>query len=173
MLDDDIKKFLLEKSENSYLKFNLLYNWLTKINVTITNSKLKNASALSTFDTIYIDLNQLNQYYKDELIYFIFIHEIAHYKRMCKLGKDKILFNLSLNDFDLFSDSIISEEIIADRYASLLFYKFNGVLYPREHTQRLTENFFKTIYKKNTIKYFNVINNSEENYNNFIKKIIN
>ena len=76
MLDDDIKKFLLEKSENSYLKFNLLYNWLTKINVTITNSKLKNASALSTFDTIYIDLNQLNQYYKDELIYFIFIHEI-------------------------------------------------------------------------------------------------
>ena len=92
---------------------------------------------------------------------------------MCKLGKDKILFNLSLNDFDLFSDSIISEEIIADRYASLLFYKFNGVLYPREHTQRLTENFFKTIYKKNTVKYFNVINNSEENYNNFIKKIIN
>jgi hypothetical protein len=173
MLDDAVKKFLLNKEETSHLNFKLLHSWLTTLKVNIINSSIKNASALSTFNVIYVDLEHLNKHYKDDLIFFIFIHEIAHYKRMCKLGKEKILANLSLNDFDLFSDNIVSEELIADRYASLLFYIFNGILYPREKTQRLTETFFKTIYKKNTIKYFNVINNSEENYNNFIKKIIN
>lgn len=77
-------------------------------------------------DKIYLDLNKLEEFYnnKKELIPFIILHEIAHYKRFSNPDldlKDKTK-NISLMTESEYCYMVITEELFADRWASLMYY---------------------------------------------------
>lgn len=82
---------------------------------------------MSSIDTVYIDFDIIPN---DFMLYFVIIHETSHYKRIKKLGVEKILENLSSDNFDYFNNFLLGEEIICDRCASLLYYHFNKKIIP-------------------------------------------
>ena len=106
------------------------------------------------------------------MIAFIILHEIGHYKRAIRMGKDGVLKVLSDDDFDRFSDHIVGEEIVADRYACFVYYKLYNDIFPRNATQQLDIEMHRMNYKRTTRPLFGVIQNSEKNYEKLLSEYI-
>jgi len=132
-------------------------------------SDLRGPLAMATFDGVFIDVDRI---VKDKMLYFIILHETAHYKRMSKIGKTNVLSNLSLENFEEFSNHVIYEELLADRYGSIMFYQLNNEIYPENMTQQLNNDNKRLKYVNKTRGFFGVIQNSEEIYYNFTKLFI-
>lgn len=142
-------------------------------NLTVENSELKDALGLATLYGLYIDIDKmLSRPYPEKLLLFVILHEIGHYKRMMKFGKEHYLSKLSRPDFDHFFDGIVEEEIFADRWASLMFYKVTGELYPKGLTQELDLDVNKLRYKPYCKGIFNKVDNDEDKYKELIKTIL-
>lgn len=169
MVDKTLKIYLSEKQ--SKLDFKSLVSLMDESEIEFRINELKGPIGLATTYCIYLDFKRLIGIH-EKMFYFIILHEIAHHKRITKLGKDKIMESLSIEDFDTFCEFIINEEIIADRYGCFLYYKLNKELFPKAATQELENNDNKIRYKKLAIHLFGVVKNNEENYKELMESFV-
>ena len=153
------------------MNFKGLLSFMEDTGIIFINKEMKWPCGLTTFYCIYLDMKRLSNY-NDVWTFFVILHEISHYKRITKLGKNHVLEMLSLEDFDGFCDFIIGEEIICDRYACLLHKHFNGYTFPRSATQQLDLEMYKVAYKTKAKQLFGVIKNDEENYKKLMAEFL-
>lgn len=107
-----------------------------------------------------------------EEIYYIILHEIAHYLRIQKLGFDTHLKNLSVDNFPDFWTYILDEEKIADRWASYIFYKVNGRVLDINKTQNLSRQERKSRLLRDIYELFGRFDGTEESYKSLLKEFI-
>lgn len=119
---------------------------------------------IATFYCIYLDIDKMINVFDSTTIGYIILHEIGHYKRISKMGKEHVLSMLSSDNFDIFSEHIIHEEIIADRYAGFVYNKLMNTTLPIEITQQLNIESNKIKYVNGTKRLFGVIENNEASY---------
>lgn len=161
MIDESIREGLLAK--HGEVNFKAIIAFMDSTGIEFRDRKLTWPLGVATFYCLYLDLEHLNKY-DDKIIAFVILHEIAHYKRIARVGKDKTIEILSTEDFDEFCKYVINEEIIADRYSCLLYQKFNGFSFPRKATQQLEIPERQIKYREIAKQLFGVIKNSEETY---------
>lgn len=169
MIDETIIKEL--NSRNGLFKFNDLLTFMEDTGITFINKGLKGPAAIATLDGIIVDVRNFVRY-PDMVVYFIFIHEIAHMKRLQKYGKEWFMNQLSINDYDEFLIELFKEENLADRYASSVFYKLNGIIYPRSYTQQLYLKDKQKAYEPLAKTYYGKIKNDEKNYYKLLESFI-
>ena len=173
MVDEEIISFLTSLDSESDLDFLKLINFIRESDIPVFSNELVSAFGIATFYGIHLDIRILKTISHDT-IFFIILHEIGHYKRIIKKGKQYHLHCLSDNNIDNLYNHILIEEIIADKYGSLVFRLLNNITYPYEKTQRLRSvpNQFK--FYPIAKQMHNQIQNDENKYieliNNFIIK---
>lgn len=150
------KFFKKDKSDKLNIEFLLkLYN---NIDVKLANMVL-GVNGFTTHEKIYINTNT-----NKDFVYYVALHELAHYKRIKKLGIDIHMKHLSSNDFDEFAKYVINEEIIADRYANLMFYIANGYHcnYSQELECEYRQEQYKSFIKVNMFNLFSEFSELED-----------
>ena len=141
-INEKIKKL----TEDSGLDFSIIFDIS---NVKIRDAKLHSTIyGLASYKEVFIDIDKMIDTIDYELSLFIILHEIAHYKRISKMGLNKYLDNITNEDIIVFLDFIIQEEIFADRWASLVFYLKTGKEFPRNKTQRLDDKYNREKYER-------------------------
>jgi hypothetical protein len=160
----------LQSLDGEY-KFNDLLTFMEDSCITFIDRRLNGPMAIATLDGVIVDVLKLSHYH-DRLIFFIFIHEIAHMKRLVKNGKGWFLGQLSIDNYQEFTSELFKEEILADRYACRMFYKFNEIIYPWNQTQQLNLPEKQKAYAPMADSYFGKINNNEETYRELIQSFI-
>jgi hypothetical protein len=178
MIKEDFKNKIIDTlSKDKIMEFNVydLISYMEKSDINYYMADLKGPLGLTSLDAIYIDLNEIIVRYTSEcskFLYFIILHETAHMKRIIKMGREEVLRNLSTNNFDDLFEHIIGEELIADKYGSLLYYFLNKKFYPKHYTQQLDNIHVREKYKNNVSVFFGQIQNDETSYYNFVNKFI-
>lgn len=170
MIDNEIKETLL--NIDSKLNFEGLLSWMESNGVPYKNRRLRGPMGFAAFDGVYLNLDMILNY-NPSLLFFVILHETAHYKRIIKMGKENVIKFLSYEDFDKFFDHVVTEEIIADRYGRLVYRLLNGANFPIHVTQQLDNEYKRERYKSTARVLFGKINNSEEEYNKLVKSFIN
>jgi hypothetical protein len=167
MLSEELKTTLLSRLKG----FNTepLIRLMDESDVSYHKTSLRGPLGMATFDAIHIDVDRI---YNDRMLYFIILHETSHYKRIQKFGVKKIIENLSDENFENFFQFLLNEELVSDRYGSLLFYKFNGQEYPKSLTQELTNEMNKNKFRHSARYFFGTVQNSEERYKKFMDSFI-
>lgn len=169
MIDSTIIQKLSER-DGKY-NFIMLLEYMHDSGYTYENKKLLGPLAIATLNGVLLDMSTIDRY-NDKLVYFILLHETAHMKRIDRMGKELMLANLSIEDFDTFTAHIFEEEIFADRYACRLFYHFNNEIYPWYETQQLNLKYKQDKYEPMARMYYGKIQNNEEKYNEMINNFI-
>ncbi len=160
----------LQKLDGEY-KFNDLLTFMEESGITFIDRRLNGPAAIATLDGVIVDVFNFYRY-PDKVIFFIFIHEIAHMKRLTKNGKGWFLGQLSIENYEEFTRELFREEVLADRYACRMFYKLNGMIYPWSQTQQLNLPEKQKAYAPLTDSYYGKINNNEETYRMLIQSFI-
>lgn len=169
MIDEKIKKILLELPTK--YNVNRLLTFMEDSDIHFISRELRGPVAIATLDAVLVDLDKVVKY-PSMLVYFIFIHETFHMKRIKKYGKEWLLKQLSIEDYPTFLKEICKEEVFADRYASRLFYKFNGELYPWTMTQQLDRLDRQSVYSSQARSYYDNVKNDETKYRELINSFI-
>ncbi len=173
MIEDIIKTTLkdIHKNNHNRLEFINLLDYMEFLGIPFYNRRLVGAIGLATFDGIYLDIKKFNTY-PNSVLFFVILHEIAHYKRFIRFGKAYMVKMISIDDFDIFFDYVVNEEMTADRYASFIYYKMNKEKYPKQYTQQLDDSYKKEQYKPIAKLLFGVVDNNEENYKKLLEGFI-
>ena len=169
MIDESIKKALAKL--DGKLKFNNLIKFIEDTGITFKDMEMTGPLGIATLDCIYLDISQLKRY-NDRFVYFVILHETAHFKRITKMGRDVMLKNLSMDNFDELLTHVFFEEILADRYACRMFYHFNRDIYPWSQTQQLNLPSKQLQYHPMARNYFGKIQNDEKKYYELIEQFI-
>lgn len=148
MINKGLKDCLLERANKGGLAFYELITHLENSPFEFVSNELRGPFGLATEGRAYFDLEMLNKC-DDQYLFFTVLHEYCHLLRINKVGKATIVSNFSNIDFDVFIGHLIKEEIIADRFASLVYRKFNNETYPKYRTQQLEVEEIRNIYRKN------------------------
>jgi hypothetical protein len=139
----------------------------------VDGSLVGNIKGFAIFDKIVVDKGKF-YLLPDTVQVFFLLHELCHSLRYDKLGVEYHFKTLTNENFDEFADSVVNEELIADRYASIMFYKLTGLTYNRYLTQRLTEPYYRNMYVKHVVpllfKKFKNRKSYEKFWGKFIKK---
>jgi len=146
MITDNLKKFLLERNENSDLNFTKLVEMLENSKYEFIGVRLRGAMGLATYRKAYFDMDRMDEE-DNELIFFVILHEYCHVLKIDRMGKAEMISQLSAEKFEDFFDHIIGEEIVADRFGSHYYYRFNKRKYPKYRTQQLNEEWSREEYK--------------------------
>lgn len=171
MIKENLKKLLIDNLSNHNIKGLISYMELNDFDYHL--AELKGPLAMATFKGVYIDIRSINNKpYNENLFYFILLHETAHMKRMKKFGKTKILEMLSHENFDVFFNHVINEELIADRYGCYIYKKLNNKIFPEQLTQQLNLDYKKEKYKSTIKNIFGVIKNDEKKYDELFNQYI-
>jgi hypothetical protein len=168
MIADELK--LLLASKHGKFNFNALISYMEDSDIVYVVKKLHRGLGMTTVDMVIIDTTKLSKL-NDSLIYFCILHETAHAKQIKKIGFYALIKILSNDIFDELFEHFIKEEIRADRYASLMFYKLTGIQYPIEFTQQLNLPYRREDYKNVVKLVFGKIKDKDSYYevmNNFI-----
>ena len=129
MLNKSFKDHLLKDTDQEFV--DILAPQLEGVN--IINAKLAmNARGMALPSKIYVDINGIldtpsNGKYD---LAFIILHELAHYKRIQKKGKEWYLDYILKYDEDMYVDFTIFEEAFADRWATLMVHKLFNISHP-------------------------------------------
>jgi hypothetical protein len=171
MIDQSIKTALLEK--HGELNFKGLLDFMESTGIDYLSHGLDRIFGMATCYGIYLDLNKIDEYH-DKFLFFIILHETAHYKRIEQMGgKDAMIKILSTEDFEEFCGHVIGEEIFADRYACFVYQILNNETFPREATQKLHIKEVQERYKHSSaIRLFGVVKNSEEIYKQLVESFL-
>lgn len=170
MLDEEFTSYL--SSLKSDLNFKGLINHLNDSDIVFKNNRLRNACGMTTFECIYIDIEALKWGFSDELVFFIFLHEMGHYKRIIKYGKNFFIGHLSNNNKTSLFEYLMLEEDIADRYASHLYNKLNGKNIPTYISDILNSSNRKQSYCLAASDLVGRVNNDENNYKKIMESYI-
>lgn len=163
-----MKDFLVNKL--SKLNYQALLDLIDENRIEFESVILAGAYAMTTPDRIYVDLYELRRL-PDNVVYFVILHEIFHYKRYQELGKQHFINELSNPILEELHNHIIGEELAADAYGRKMYHFFNGQDYPIELTQMLEDPYNRERYEKNTKAFFGQIKN-EVDFDNFWNKFI-
>ena len=158
----DMDKSIREKLKSMDLE--PILSFMEKTGIEFRDRKLVGPIGIATFYCVYLDIDKMISGFDSMTIGYIILHEIGHYKRIVKVGKEHVLSMLSNDDFDIFSEHIIHEEIIADRYSSFVYKKLMNTTLPTERTQQLNIESNKIKYVNGTRRLFGVIENNEASY---------
>lgn len=162
----------LEKENGSQIQPSVdlqdVLNLLISENIPVKTHNKGDFTGLATLWGLYFNLNKLWRY-PNVIKYYIILHEIGHVKRMRKHGEDKVLSDFSQNDFDKFAESVINEEIIADRYASFVYYRLTGNVLPKNYTQKLDLPEYQERYKGLLKSCHTNVDNDIESYKKELK----
>jgi len=170
MIDESIKTHL--RSKPSQLDFEALISFMESTGIEYRDRRLRGPLGLTTYYCIYLDMEKLMTVH-EKLMYFVILHETAHYKRIVKMGgKDGVIKVLSNEDFEEFFNHVIGEEIFSDRYACHVYHKLNKFNFPREATQQLHLEERQRQYKGNARQLFGVVQNNEENYKRLLESFV-
>ena len=108
---------IIELGENINIDLRPITQIMNKIGAELIDASIIGTSpALCLPGRIYLDLNKLETISNDELVPFILLHEIAHYKRFTNpyLDLDNKTKNIGLMTVDEYCELVIKEEILAD-----------------------------------------------------------
>jgi hypothetical protein len=158
------------KDKLNTLNFPALLSLIKDNNIELVDTKILGAIGIAGPERILLDQAKLNCY-PPNMVYFAVLHEIYHYKRIKLLGKAAIVKQFSNTNFEEFHEHLIKEEVGADRYGRLLYFKFNRTQYPVQLTQQLHEEFYANRYKRLSKQVFGVVKN-EEDYNKLFEEFI-
>lgn len=170
MISQNLKEHLISRSSRSHLMFLKLIELLENSNHYFIGGKLKGPVGLATYQKAYFDMNKL-RFGDDQLVFFVILHEYCHVLKIEKVGKEGMIKSLSTNELELFIEHIIYEEILADRFACLMFYLLNKELYPRYRTQMLDVMQYQVEFINRNKSLFGMIKD-EESYNEVLNSFI-
>lgn len=165
-MEKETKSFIkvLRKLSTNELDFRGIIDIIKRDNINIKLSHISHSiGGFTYFNQIHIN----EWFLSKEKLYFIILHEIAHYKRLSKYSLDELIIMhknmFESKDFEL----ILNEERIADKYASIIgSYLTNYDL--SIYKQRLYEEEDIEKYKSNIKFIFNI---GDSNYLTHIEKI--
>jgi len=170
-----VDKLIIEKLKNRNSgsnHFDIIFDFMEKSKIKFKDNRLYDVYAIATPDIIFLDIDKMMSDYTDMMISFIILHEMGHYKRIQKIGKANMLKYLSSNNFNFLHKYLVNEEMLADRYASSLYYKLIGDLFPRNLTQQLDKLYKQEQYRIAAQHLFGLIQNDEEKYNKLLNTFI-
>lgn len=169
MIEESIAKALIDR-QRPY-DFAGLLRLMESSGIEFKASRLRGPIGLASLDCIYLDISMLDRL-SDKFMFYIVLHEMAHMKRIQKMGKIAMLARLSADKFEDYFNNIITEEIIADRYACLVFYSLTKEVFPAGMTQQLHLPAQQEKYQKIVKGDFGVYKNDMDIYEKAIKKYI-
>lgn len=169
MIDHTIVQLL--KENNGDIGFDCLINFMNDNNIEVKNHRLKDIIGIATYDCVYLDMDKVMRY-NTRMVWYIILHEIAHFKRIAKMGKAWVVEMLSLEDFDGFVSAIIKEEMLADRYACFVYRLLLKETFPIEATQCLHMAHKKEDYKKSASRLYGFMNHDENNYEKLLNSFL-
>ena len=169
-MDESIKNILLEK--HGKLNFNGLIDLIEKSDITIKNTRLYGACGLATCNCVYLDMEMIDLYGDDRMTFYIILHEIGHFKRINRMGKKWMISLLSILDLTIFKDSIVHEEILADRYSCYIYNVLNKKILSRSMTQQLDKEENKNKYSKAIKSLYGYVNNDEKRYDELVQSFL-
>jgi hypothetical protein len=170
MITENLKKNLLERPNFGNLEFGLLVKLLEDSKYEFIGGRLMGPMGMATYRKAYFDLGRLVQA-DDQMVFFVILHEYCHVLKIERIGKDGMINQLATENFDEFLNHIINEEIIADRFASIMYYSYNKKPYPKYRTQRLEEQTQKEKYVSQVEDLFGKIKD-EESYNKMLNLFV-
>lgn len=170
MIDESLIECL--KDKHGKYDFNQLIELMQASNIVFKDRKLKSAAGIATYECIYVDTTKFDFSFPDFMVYFIMLHEMAHHKRLRKYGKEHFIKEISNENYNELFEHVIAEEILADRYASRVFYKLNNKVFPKHYTQCLDNPNKKAAYRYRIEFFFGKVQNNEEKYDNLFKQFI-
>lgn len=166
-------KELFSNLHSDRYNFNGLYQFIVDNNIPIEFVRF-NVSALgmASFNKVYIKKDLLYCDVDLNLYFMVIAHEIGHYLSYKKYGLEYHLDRLSSTDWNYFYEHIIHEEIFAEKFACILYYKLNKhVYYGYRQDLHLKEN--RREYKKLTKKHlFKRYTNDVEDYQKAVDSLI-
>ena len=143
------KEDLLEQGEKSDLNFEGLVQMIENCEIPCYNAVLKgNINGMATLDGIYVNFFELVHRFDKDKLFFIILHEMAHFKRNSVYSKQEYVDMMSTHDSISYTNFVITEEIIADRYGAFVFYLLNKKVFPKDRTQQLDKESKRFIYSK-------------------------
>jgi hypothetical protein len=158
------------KVKLSKLNYSALLLLIKENNIELVNTKILGAVGITTPEKILLDQSKLNCY-PSNIVHFAVLHEIFHYKRIKLLGKAAIVKQFSNTNFEEFHEHLVKEEIGADRYGRLMFFKFNRTEYPIELTQQLHYESYANRYKRLSKQVFGLVK-TEADYDKLFEEFI-
>jgi len=170
MITNNLKEVLLTKHTTT-LNFNALVKFMEESEIEFIGCGLRNALGMATGDKVRINIGGIGGTY-DDALFFVILHEYCHSIRINRMGKKVLIEALSTEDFDEFVDHVVGEEILADRYGSRMFFKFNNRTLNQSHTQELHLKYRKDAYKNFIGGIHGKIQGSEEKYDELINSFI-
>ncbi len=170
MISENLKQHLLERDAKSVLEFGQLVKLLDDSEYEFIGCTLNGPTGMATYRKAYFDL-ELLELNDDQLVFFVILHEYCHVLKIDKIGKAEMINQLSSEDFDEFLNHIIDEEILADRFASIMYYYYNKKQYPKYRTQILEKQSEKDKYVYKVEDLFGKIKD-EESYDKIVNLFI-
>lgn len=170
MITENLKIHLLERDKKSDLKFQILVKLLDDSEYEFIGGKLMGPMGMATHKKAFFDLDRLEKT-DDQMVFFVILHEYCHVLKIERLGKEGMINQLASENFDEFLNHIINEEIVADRFASIMYYTYNKKLFPKYRTQRLEEQLEKHKYISQVDDLFGKIKD-EESYDKILNLFI-
>lgn len=162
-----------EKLRNYNDGFNLepIIQYMENSGFEYVDKYLNGYLGIATIYCVYIDIDELKKRFNNRFIAYVILHETAHAKRIKRMGVDNMLKMLSNDDFKSYSDHIIDEEIVADRYVCHIFKRLTGHHFNREATQQLNLKPNRDRYVETTKKMFGKITN-EQTYKQYLEQFV-
>jgi len=139
MINKALKKHLLKRSENSNLNFSGLVEFLENSEYQFSGAYLRGAAGLAIKNKGYFNIKIFEREIP-QFIFFVILHEYCHIKRIDVMSEETMITYLTDENQDRLCDHVIGEEILADRFASLLYYHFNKEIVPKYITQELDDD---------------------------------
>lgn len=170
MISDNLKEFLLERNEDSELNFDVLVEMLENSKYEFLGVNLRGPMGLATYQKAYFDMDRMD-YEDNELIFFVILHEYCHVMKITKMGKEEMISQLSEEDFDIFFNHVVEEEIVADRFGSFYYFHLNKKPYPKYRTQQLEDEEYRLKYVDKIIDVHGKIKD-EDTYNKMLSYFI-
>lgn len=119
-------KKLLNKSFTDHLSQSCSYKTYEPIlplleGINIINASIIHANGIATIDKVYIDIEGILTKYDERKLIHIILHELAHYYRIQKKGKEWYYNYVLHTNMDDYVEQTIFEENFADRWATLKY----------------------------------------------------
>ena len=119
-------KKLLNKSFTDHLSQSCSYKTYEPLlplieGINFINASLLHANGIATIDKIYIDIDKILRSYDERKLIHIILHELAHYYRIQRKGKEWYYNYVLHTDKNEYVEQTIFEENFADRWATLKY----------------------------------------------------
>ena len=171
------EKYLNILTETSHLNFNGLLEYLTVNNIKLESYSFPDAYkfgvAMATEQAIYLNDERVSEF-GDSSIFHILLHEVGHYLRIRKIGVGQLDDEIgSIETGVVFMNYFINEEKIAERFASLMYYRLNKQIDNSFCRINVNSYQFTDAMKAYTDKMFKELKASGLKYSEFFNNSLN